>query len=219
MVHLEPVNTLNRVQVWGFTFLLSLSACATPPGSVAVKKSAKFVGPQVQAPVYNEGDWWRIKTERRLVSGVTVTGLCRAEFLEYLIKIEDGRRKVFGIDGDQFERIRCPSILLTVLGRTRSKNNLKFPMQVGLSWSGRFYFQIGGRGRWVDPQYKVESWEMIKTPKGEFQAFKIVMSFSALVERVTTYYYAPKVKAVVFFREEAGEFKRTSTLVDFQVSD
>ncbi len=92
-------------------------------------------------------------------------------------------------------------------------------MQVGLSWSGRFYFQLSGRGKWVYPQYKVESWEKIKTPKGEFPAFKIVMSFSTLVERVTTYYYAPKVKAIVYSREEAGEFMSTSTLVNFQVSD
>lgn len=70
---------------------------------------------------------------------------------------------------------------------------------------------------------KFEAWEKIKTPKGEFEAFRIIMTMAVPTgpkskgtsNRITTYYYAPGVKAIVSFNEEGSETNVLSTLVEF----
>jgi len=82
--------------------------------------------------------------------------------------------------------------------------------------------------RVVNYQYEVSSWEKIKTPKGEFNAFKIVKSFQIAPPlrkggqphwQIHTYYYAPSVKAIVQYRAEDDDIKETATLVDFNLTE
>ena len=58
-------------------------------------------------------------------------------------------------------------------------------------------------------QYEVQAFEKIKTPKGEFDAFKLVMTMNVPRVRASspwpaqkfgpiTYYYAPDIKAHCF---------------------
>ena len=218
MVNLEPTDAANRIKVWAFAVLLGLSACATPPGSVAVKKSAKSVGPQVQAPVYKDGDWWRMKVAVKYPPGTTVSGNCWSDYSEYLVRIDNGRPEVLGIEADQTKEIRCRRIVREVLGKSKSRKDLKFPMYVGLTWSDRFFRRFG-RGTWVDPQYEVQSWEKIKTTEGEFDAFKIVMIYYARFKRTRTYFYSPKVKANVYSHEKGDVFERTFMLVDVNLKN
>jgi hypothetical protein len=90
---------------------------------------------------------------------------------EYLLRIEAGKRNVFGVKGDQLEPIDCPLIIARVLGG----RDVKFPIRVGLAWSDRRTRQIpGSRPVSMDYKYEVKSWEKVQTPKGEFDAFKIV---------------------------------------------
>ena len=54
-------------------------------------------------------------------------------------------------------------------------------MRVGLTWSERIKFQPPGtQMRSEEAQYEVQAFEKIKTPKGEFDAFKLVMTMNAL---------------------------------------
>ncbi len=79
--------------------------------------------------------------------------------------------------------------------------------------------------RLEDTKYEVQAWEKIKTPKGEFDAFKIVMTMRApglkpLAPgeiRTHTYYYAPDVKAITNFHT-SGSARVESTLVDFNLA-
>ena len=75
-----------------------------------------------------------------------------------------------------------------------------------------------------DARYEVQAWEKIKTPKGDFDAFKILMTMSvpkgvkplAPTEvRTRTYYYAPNTKAIVYFHAVGSELSITSTFIDF----
>jgi hypothetical protein len=82
---------------------------------------------------------------------------------------------------------------------------LRFPLRVGLTWSDRVKFQPdrvkfqppGMQIRLEDAKYEVQAWEKIKTSKGEFDAFKIVMTMRAPGPkapgpgeiRTHTYYY------------------------------
>ena len=184
-----------------------------------------------EAPVYQDGDWWRVKVEGTRPVGVSVAGPQLGGFAEYLVKVDKDKFRVFGIRGEQHKEIEAPNIVSLVSGRPDWRGDLvKFPMYVGLTWSSQFPFQLPGlRQRWASAQYKVQSWEKVKTVKGELEVFKIVMNVpgssspqkGSITARVATYYYSPKLKAVADFHEESPpnspEAVTSSTLVDFNV--
>lgn len=178
-------------------------------------------GQQAEAPMYKDGEWWRIRQELTRGGGAEASGVCSEVYPEYLVRIQAGKRNVIGIKDNQQEGIDCPRILALVLGQS----DLKFPLYVGLSWSDRRSRQIPGtRSVLTDYQYEVKSWEKIKTDKGEFDAFKIVRSHRVSAPRVApywqaeTYYYAPSVKAIIRYSVEEELVKATTTLVDFSVT-
>jgi len=186
---------------------------------------------QSEAPVYQEGNWWRVKVEVTRPTGVSVGGPQLGGFPEYLVKVDQGKFRVFGIRGEQHSEIEAPNIVSLVSGRPDWRGDLvKFPLHVGLTWSSQFPFQLPGlRQQWASAQYEVQSWEKIKTVKGELEAFKIVMNVAgspvprkgSMTARVAIYYYSPKLKAIVYFREKSPpnspEAVTSSTLVDFDV--
>jgi len=176
-------------------------------------------GQQAETPVYKDGEWWRIK--REVTRYGTSSTACSESFSEYLIRIADEKPIIFGAKGDQLEPIDCPRILSLVLGR----RDLEFPIHVGLKWSRRVSVNLPGlRQTWTDYQYEVKSWGKIKTPKGEFDAFKIERTHlvyprgGASYHQTETYYYAPAVKAIVHSSLEDPTIKTATTLVDFSIS-
>jgi hypothetical protein len=184
---------------------------------------------QAEAPVYKDGDWWRVKVDVVRPPGVSIAGPQAGRFPEYIVKFESGGPKVIGIEGNESKETNSPPTIAMVLGRTGWRGDLlRFPMRVGLTWSDRFEFQPRGRQmRSEEGRYEVQSWEKIKTPKGEFDAFKLVMTMSVPIGpkpqaptevRPHTYYYAPDIKAIVSFREAGTEGSLTSTLIDFSLA-
>ncbi len=179
---------------------------------------------EARAPVYKDGDWWKVKYE--LKSG-SPRDSCSWEYSEYIVKIKKGKPKVYGISGAKQEEFECPGVAARVLGTgSNARENLKFPLRVGNSWKNRFLRSKArrGRGRWHYPEYKVLGWEKVKTPKGEFEAFKLTRFYSAASLRSTrefaaTYYYSPKVKAIIFIHSKSHSRERTTTIIDFKVSE
>jgi hypothetical protein len=165
----------------------------------------------VEAPVYRDGDRWRIKQEVSRV-GFDVSGTCTQAYAEYMVRIVGGKPKVFGLARDTEAAIECPLISGLLFGAA----DLKFPLDVGSSWSDRRSRQVPGmKLRWIDYQHKVTSREKIKTLKGDFDAFKIVKSFLLSPPpgkgmyphwQPQTYYYAPSVKAIVQYRAQDEDF-------------
>ena len=191
--------------------------------TVAVMTEAQ----QADAPVYRDGDWWRIKIDTVRPTGTSISGPQFGGFPEYIVRFESANPKVFGIRGELSKELDAPPIVSVVLGRTGWRGELvKFPVRVGLTWSDQFQFQPRGLPmRWEQGRYEVQAWEKIKTPRGEFDAFKIAMTTTVPTgpkskgtsSRITTYYYVPEVKAIVSFQEEGSETNVISTLVDFNV--
>jgi hypothetical protein len=183
---------------------------------------------QAEAPVYKDGDWWRVKVEVARPPGVSIEGPQLGRWPEYIVKFESGKPKVIGIEGNQSKETDSPGTIGLVLGRTGWRGDLlRFPMRVGLTWSDRFQYQPRGvRTRWEEGRYEVQAWEKIKTVKGEFDAFKLVMTMSVpkgpkgtgTEVRPNTYYYAPDIKAIVSFHEAGTEISVTSTLIDFSLA-
>jgi len=183
---------------------------------------------QADAPVYRDGDWWRVKIDTVRPTGVAISGPQFGGFPEYIVRFESGNPKVFGVRGELSKELDAPPIAAIVLGKPGWRGELiKFPVSVGLTWTDQFQFQPRGLPmRWEQGQYVVQAWEKIKTPRGEFDAFKITMTMTVPTgpkskgtsSRISTYYYVPEVKAIVSFQEEGSETNVVSTLVDFNVS-
>lgn len=186
---------------------------------------------QAEAPTYRDGDWWRVKVQVKRPTGVAVGGPQLGGFPEYLVKIDSGTHRVFGLQGEQRKEIEAPNIVSLVLGKPDWRGELlKFPLQVGLKWSARFPLRLPGLPeRWAYATYEVQAWEKIKTTRGELEAFKLLMEVPEsptppkvrLTARAASYYYAPKVKAIVYLEERSPptspEAQTTSVLVDFGV--
>jgi len=184
---------------------------------------------RTDAPVYREGDWWRIKIDTVRPTGTSISGPQFGGFPEYIVRFESGNPKVFGVRGEISKELDAPPIVSVVLGKSGWRGELiKFPVSVGVTWTDQFQFQPRGLPtRWEQGRYQVQAWEKIKTLRGEFDAFKITMTMTVpsgpkskgTSSRITTYYYVPEVKAIVSFQEEGSETNVVSTLVDFNVSN
>jgi len=184
---------------------------------------------QAEAPVYKDSDWWRVKVEVVRPPGVSVSGPVLERFPEYIVKFESKKPTVFGVQANETVEIDLPIIIPLVLGKPGWLGDmLKFPMRVGLTWSDRVKFQPPGmQMRSVEANYEVQAFEKIKTPKGEFDAFKVVMTMSVpkgpkplapKEVRTHTYYYAPDVKAIATFHTSGTELSVASTLIDFSLA-
>jgi len=177
--------------------------------------------PVVQAPVYEEGDWWKVKIEMKGRAGWT----CSYDYSEYLLEIREGKPKLYGINGPNKEEIDCPRIEDQILGKNTRK--LKFPLRVGNRWVLRHLTE--GGNRWITVEHEVLGWERVKIPRGVFEAFKLRSYATATtpngyVESRGTYYYSPKVKAIILRKQTRlrlgqHEIDVTKTVVDFNVSN
>lgn len=206
-------------------FIFLLAVCLSPVLPVGVHAQ------QAEAPVYKDGDWWRVKVEAKHPLGVSLAGRQLGGFPEYLVKVHGDNPKPYGIHDGQVKEIESPTIVSLVLGTPGWRGDLfKFPMRVGLSWSAQFQLDLPGMIHRIEQAvYEVQSWERIKTAKGEVDAFKIMMNTAERrlrvgrsSGRVLTYFYSPQVKAIVYLREEttpSGEGAAVvSTLVDFSAN-
>ncbi len=171
-------------------------------------------GQQAEAPMYKDGDWWKVKVELAYLEGSSAEN-CDEFYSEYLVKIQGGTPKIYGIGKGQ-EEIECTRLEGWLLGTgSDSRVKLKFPLRLGHSWSSSFFG--GWRGRRQDVDYKVLAWENVQTPKGNFEAFKI--RAEVLGRADWRFYYSPKVKAIVLWNSEGRRVRRKITLVDFKVSN
>ena len=183
---------------------------------------------QADAPVYQEGDWWRVKVEVARPAGVSVAGAQLGGFPEYRVRIDSGRETVFGLSGGISREVEAPAIVSLVLGKKGWLGELlRFPLRVGSNWQERFQFQPPAtQVTWQNGRYDVQSWEKIMTPNGEFDAFKIVMNMNVPTGpkgkgtkvQTSTYYYSPAVKAIISFRQDGNQAAVTSSLVESNVS-
>ena len=212
-------------------FCATLIGCATtivyPTFESGVVQPATRPAPIVKAPVYKNGDWWKVKFEWKYDSGINRT-ICYFDYSEYLLEIQEGKPKLYGIDGTNKEEAYCREVEDWILGMHTQK--LKFPLSVGDSWNHSVYRlrRRSGQRVFLEHEYKVLGWEKVQTPMGVFEAFKLSSYLSYHFYHphwhIGTYYYSPKVKAIILYRNEEHhphtiERDRIGTVVDFNVSN
>jgi len=112
---------------------------------------------QADAPVYKDGDWWRVKVDVVRPPGVSVAGNFLERFSEYIVKFESNQPKVVGVQGNESKEVNPEAVTALVLGRPAWLGEmLRFPLRVGLTWSDRVKFQPPGMQlRSEDAKYEV----------------------------------------------------------------
>jgi len=183
---------------------------------------------QVTAPVYKEGDWWKMKVEVRYGTGISKSGSCEEAYSGYMVKVDQEQKKVYGITDEKQEQLDCPDILEQLLGietEPNSQKYLAYPLAVGKTWTAQVAEERERKTRnrranvrWLNLEYKVLAWENVKTPKGAIGAFKIQVSGWPWGQQPPTYYYSPDAKAIVRLREQKERVTRIVTLLDYSVS-
>lgn len=71
---------------------------------------------QVEAPVYKNGDWWKIKVELRYGAGISKSGYCDEAYSEYMVKVDRDQKKVYGVKDDKQEELDLPRHLKSAVG-------------------------------------------------------------------------------------------------------
>jgi hypothetical protein len=217
----DDMNTVKR------GILVQLAACI-------VFSHSYLCAQQIEAPVYTDGDWWKVRVAVRQIGKGTRYGRCDELYSTYTVKHDQGRFRVFGETegGDENEEIDCPVIVSQLLGINRAEDrtlaqNLNFPLEVGKNWTSyvwRKYAPTFGtiHRRIIVLDHKVLSWQKIKIRRRALDALRIELTGPPAVFwiRSALYYsYAPEAKAIVNFSWPEQYSRRRVRLIDFNVSE
>jgi len=198
--------------------------------------SANFVlAQEADKPTYKDGEWWKVKLERNLLEGVSSTN-CQSRYSELMIKKENEKFNLYGVNGTNLELMECPVIVARFLGfvpeaqredferysSTATQYELvQFPLNVGKHWNNKIK-RVNRRGKvsWSDIDYKVLSWDKVQSAKGEIEAFKIQLTWMGNAgQNSQTYLYSPAIKGNVSFEIKTAESRLhyRHTLIDWKV--
>ncbi len=179
-----------------------------------------------KAPIYKEGDWWKIKYK---VTHGSAPDSCKYEYVEYIVRIVNGSAKVYGVRGTSQDRIKCSGVANDLMGTARKYDEyvkvLRFPLDVGKNWKKRISREFGPNTSWANQKVKVLGLEKIRLTGGEVEAYKLTRShtFTTPDNRDLTwhdtYYYSPKAKAIVLKTAKYPKRVQVFTVVDFGVSN
>ena len=112
------LNKTVMLSIVALPFCAALIGCAATTGeseSVATMKQSEWVvvqpatrpAPIVKAPVYKNGDWWKVKFDfKRSGQGLS----CQSNYFDYLLEIQEGKPKLYGINGTNKEEFDCPEV-------------------------------------------------------------------------------------------------------------
>jgi len=160
----------------------------------------------VPAPVFKEGDTWRINISR---TG-KIASLTEQNEGTYEMVYTQGNVKVFQVDGGQKKELEITPDspaegLLGFVGKGERRQDLKFPLTFGKKWDYEYVFRPTGgrRDQRRAAEVTVVGQEQITVPAGSFKIFKLVRSeqWSAGQRGVntstSTFYYSPETKSIV----------------------
>jgi hypothetical protein len=192
---------------------------------------------QAEAPIYRDGDWWKVKVQATERKGQSLSA-CDVNYPEYMVRISQGKPRVYGLKETNETEISCPIVALRLLGGNEKESQesssdsvedddrgiqyLKFPLTVGAGWVSSMPEARKTKGKknfrtvWLELQYQTVAWEKISVAGKSLDAFKIEVS--RWPHGPFTYYYAPDARAIVHLRLNTANARRTISLVDFGTS-
>jgi hypothetical protein len=171
---------------------------------------------QAEAPVYKGGESWTYRVNNKLHSG------SRSDLLEdgdYEIAFQDGKRRIFRLEGGQKLDVTNAgnlNLMLPTKGSLEGDTQyFQFPLTVGKQWTAKYYNKPAKR--WITAENSVSGIETVITPAGSFPAFKIerqVFIAAGGIYRATThtqwtytYFYSPQTRSILkyHYQSESAE--------------
>ncbi len=191
-----------------FSFVLLLSSvCA-------------FSQDQAPAPAFIDGDFWQFQMAIKSIGSSTKyidDGIYELDYSQEKVKIFTIR------NGQKTELDEGGRLLLRLLGLSRTRLNVKFPLSVGQKWNYDYKFQFPGsitQNRSVE--VNVVGIEQISTPAGTFRTFKLSSEGNWLQKggrssgfSKSIYFYSPETKSIVNENEEGEGLTRSIQLIKF----
>ena len=167
-----------------------------------------FAQEQAPAPSFKEGDTWQVNITRKgqfVSSSEQLTGI-------YELAFSQGKVKLYEVSGNQKTELEMKPDgptegLLTVVGQSEQRPQLKFPLSVGQKWTYEYKTRPPGfkqdQNRSVE--VSVTGMEQVTTPAGSFKAYKLVRTESWLrqgkqtgwTSNTVTYFYSPETRSIV----------------------
>lgn len=220
------------------TLMLGSLVVAFAPGqllaaghqSTPITPSSSAASPEAERPTWTVGDKWRYDW--------TDDGKQDWAVNEYVGTVEkDG--KTYHLIKTRFWRMYFDADLNIVAdehvnrGKVAEYNpawpDFNWPLVVGKKWTGRFTHSgiasDGSRYSHTDEwAFKVLAYEKVKTPAGEFEAFRILARQTNNLEtgdRVheKEYWYAPAVKRILKYEIRGPRYSRTGEVTRFSLAE
>jgi hypothetical protein len=162
----------------------------------------------VPAPVFNEGDTWRVNINRKgqiASSSEQLTGL-------YELAFSQGKLKLYEVNGGQKAELEIKPDgptegLLALVGQSEQRPSLRFPLSVGQKWT--YEYKTRPPGIKQDQNRSVEvhvvGMEQVTIPAGSFKTYKLVRTENwqragrqtGWNTATTTYFYSPDTRSIV----------------------
>src|SRR5262245_27327525 len=182
-----------------------------------------FSQDQAVAPVFKDGDFWQFKVVSKGFASSTIglDGIYELAYSQEKVNIFEvtDRQKI------ELNLHRDPELLLSLLGLSKDRSDLKFPFSVGQKWDYEYKFQTAGSSTSQNRSVGVSvvSVEQVNTPAGSFRAFKLSAEANWLRRGArsqggskTVYFYSTETKSIIknSYEEREGAI-RTIELVKF----
>jgi hypothetical protein len=192
--------------------------------------NAALAQEQIQAPVFEEGDFWQFKVADKAGNGISSSN-SRGIIPDgiYVFRASNKRFQVSRIVGNAEIALEGPGLLSFLMGRrsrapqasqTSTSQELNFPLFVGKKWEYAYELNIphGTRHRTVD--IRVVGRESVDTAAGNFDAFKIEKTIqwptasglwgSAIENVQSVYFYSSETKSIIKYNSEGSDGARRS---------
>ncbi len=193
------------------TFIISLLLC-----------TISFAQEQAPAPVHHDGDFWQFKVTEKGFAGYS----SEAGDGTYELVYSQGDVKISRLIGDGKKELdRKPSFpIQSLVGLSKEREDLRFPLMVGQKWDYQYKFTPRGAKseNRVSTEISVKSSEDVTTSAGTFRSFRLHKDESwptksgARARQVTTYFYSPQTRSIVKSSMESDDgAKREVELLKF----
>jgi len=176
---------------------------------------------QASKPTFKEGDTWQFNITRKAGSSYVSS----TDFNEgmYELMISYGNVKLYTLEGGKKEELVInqegpTQALLTLIGKSDQRPNLKFPLSVGQKWAYSFRQKPAGARRDIEysVEVKVAGIEQVTTPAGTFNAYRLVAdtTWGRQGHSTSTYFYSPETRSMV---KRSGRNENTGGTVETEL--
>jgi len=165
--------------------------------------SSIAVAETIEAPSFNEGDFWKFSYKRASLG-------YRSDTPSDVTTIVFKNGKFVVNETTEAGTVGLVGLGAAVPGLREDLPWFQFPLEPGKKWSGKIF----NNKKWRYDNYRVEGKETIEVPAGKFETIKLVRERDASGGSVTMYYYSPKTKSSVKARTLQGGPRGDNTEIE-----